>query len=333
MALHAPVDDRLHLVVAAGTDDRVGRVGAVALPHQEQVGRRLAAGAQHAGVVVGQHVVRADERVELGHQRGVERVAQPHVGEVDGGGVRGADEGVDECRGRTPASGPACSGSPQRDQCISRLICYSVTYDVTSSQHPRDDLPDTDTAILDAARESILAVGWRRSTLTDVARRAGVSRMTLYRRWPDMQGLLGELMTREWTAAMAAVAEGNDPGSSMLAQVRRGVVLTARAIRDDALFAKIVDVDPELLLPYLLDRRGRSQQLVLTLLEPMIRQGQRRKEIRKGDPVMLARTLLLAAQGFTLSVQTMTDPRSEQGLTERDFEDELGLLVQRYLAP
>ena len=48
---------------------------------------------------------------------------------------------------------------------------------------------------------------------------------------------------------------------------------------------------------------------------------------------MLARTLLLATQGFTLSVQTMTDPRSEQGLTERDFEEELGLLVQRYLAP
>jgi AcrR family transcriptional regulator len=205
---------------------------------------------------------------------------------------------------------------------------------MTSLRHNTlEHAPDTDTAVLDAARESILAVGWRRSTLTDVARRAGVSRMTLYRRWPDMQGLLADLMTREWTAAMAAVLEGNDPGSSLLAQVRRGVVLTARAIRDDELFTKIVDVDPELLLPYLLDRRGRSQQLVLTTLEPMIRQGQRRREIRKGDPVMLSRTLLLAAQGFTLSVQTMTDPRSEQGLTESDFEDELGLLVQRYLAP
>ena len=205
---------------------------------------------------------------------------------------------------------------------------------MTSLRHNNlDDPTDTDTAILDAARESLLAVGWRRSTLTDVARRAEVSRMTLYRRWPDMQGLLGELMTREWTAAMASVTEGNDPTASLLAQVRRGVVLTARAIRDDELFAKIIDVDPELLLPYLLDRRGRSQELVLTLLEPMIRQGQRRREIRKGDPMMLARTLLLAAQGFTLSVQTMTEPGGAQGLTEADFEDELGLLVQRYLAP
>jgi AcrR family transcriptional regulator len=204
---------------------------------------------------------------------------------------------------------------------------------MTSLRNTPDEAPSPDDALLDAARESILAVGWRRTTLTDVARRAGVSRMTLYRRWPDMQSLLADLMTREWTAAMAGVTAGNDPGTSLLAQVRRGVVLTARAIRDDELFAKIVDVDPELLLPYLLVRRGRSQELVLTLLEPMIAQGQRRKEIRKGDPMMLARTLLMAAQGFTLSVQTMTDPRPEQGLTEDDFEDELGLLVQRYLAP
>ena len=204
---------------------------------------------------------------------------------------------------------------------------------MTSLRNTPDDAVSPDDALLDAARESILAVGWRRTTLTDVARRAGVSRMTLYRRWPDMRGLLADLMTREWTAATATVTAGNDPGTSLLAQVRRGVVLTARAIRDDELFAKIVDVDPELLLPYLLQRRGRSQELVLRLLEPMIAEGQRRKQIRKGDPMMLARTLLMSAQGFTLSVQTMTDPRPEQGLTEDDFEDELGLLVQRYLAP
>ena len=32
---------------------------------------------------------------------------------------------------------------------------------------------------LDAARDCILDVGWKRTTLTDVARRAGVSRMTI----------------------------------------------------------------------------------------------------------------------------------------------------------
>ena len=55
---------------------------------------------------------------------------------------------------------------------------------------------------LDAARESIFAVGWRRTTLTDIARRAGVSRMTIYRRWDDMQTLLADLLVREWDTVL-----------------------------------------------------------------------------------------------------------------------------------
>ena len=76
-------------------------------------------------------------------------------------------------------------------------MCYSVTHDVHPSQ-PRRPPRSPDDGYLDAAREAILAVGWSRTTLTDIARRAGVSRMTLYRRWPDTQTLLADLMTREW---------------------------------------------------------------------------------------------------------------------------------------
>ncbi|MGH2970425.1 MAG: helix-turn-helix domain-containing protein, partial [Solirubrobacteraceae bacterium] len=53
-------------------------------------------------------------------------------------------------------------------------------------------------AVLDAARACVLAVGFRRTTFSDVARRAGVSRMTLYRRFPDLETLLSSLMTREF---------------------------------------------------------------------------------------------------------------------------------------
>ncbi|MDQ6641668.1 MAG: TetR/AcrR family transcriptional regulator [Actinomycetota bacterium] len=193
-------------------------------------------------------------------------------------------------------------------------------------------LTESDHTVLDAARASILAVGWRRTTLTDVARRAGVSRMTLYRRWPDMHGLLGDLMTREWTTAMRAATGAASREESLLEQVRRCVVQVARAIREDELFAKIIDVDPELLLPYLLVRRGRSQELVLVMLEPLLEQGQRRHEIRPGDPALIARTLLLAAQGFTLSVQTMTDAH-RAAPRAADFDAELAILVERYLAP
>ena len=41
---------------------------------------------------------------------------------------------------------------------------------------------NADDPVLDSARACVLAVGVRRTTMTDIARRAGVSRMTLYRR-------------------------------------------------------------------------------------------------------------------------------------------------------
>src|ERR1700759_5088642 len=82
---------------------------------------------------------------------------------------------------------------------------------MTSLRHNDEPMREPRDAYLDAARACILDVGWRRTTLTEVARRAGVSRMTIYRAWPDMPTVLGDLMTREWSEVVAvavAAAEG-----------------------------------------------------------------------------------------------------------------------------
>ena len=81
-----------------------------------------------------------------------------------------------------------------------------------------------------------------------VARRAGVSRMTIYRTWPDMQTLLADLMTREWGAVVAEVASAG-AGAAPLERLSLGVSRMVAALRANDLFRKIVEVDPELLLP------------------------------------------------------------------------------------
>lgn len=182
--------------------------------------------------------------------------------------------------------------------------------------------------LLDAARECILAVGWRRTTLTDVARRAGVSRMTIYRIWPDMQTLLADLMTREWAGLADAAARQAASQPTGASRVAAGVVATVHAMRENELLRRILEVDPEMLLPYLLDRRGRSQDGVLALLVPVIVSGQDDGTIRRADPGVLGRSILLAAHGVALSAQTMTDGASEQQL-----EAELHTMIERYVAP
>ncbi|GAB2728465.1 TetR/AcrR family transcriptional regulator [Nocardioides pakistanensis] len=181
---------------------------------------------------------------------------------------------------------------------------------------------------LDAARECILATGWTRTTLTDVARRAGVSRMTIYRSWPDMQTLLADLMTREWGAVVAAVASAG-AGAAPLERLSLGVSRMVAALRANDLLRKIVEVDPELLLPYLLQRRGRSQDNILGIVAPLVAAGQEDGSVREGDPVLLARSIMLAALGFTLSAHTMADDEHPVDA----YDEQLRVLLERYLTP
>ncbi|MER6261651.1 MULTISPECIES: TetR/AcrR family transcriptional regulator [Streptomyces] len=186
--------------------------------------------------------------------------------------------------------------------------------------------------VLDAVRDCVLAVGVRRTTLADVARRAGVSRMTLYRRWPDLRTLVGDLMTREWIDVASRAIPPATPGTGTRGRIVDGLVAGIEAFRAHPLFRKIVDVDPELLLPYVLDRRGASQEALLALLADALREGHADGSVRPGHTERQARALLLTVQSFTLSLRTMTD-EDDPELDSAAFLGELRTLLERTLTP
>ncbi|MEU6670367.1 TetR/AcrR family transcriptional regulator [Streptomyces sp. NPDC046727] len=187
-------------------------------------------------------------------------------------------------------------------------------------------------SVLDAARDCVLAVGVRRTTFADVARRAGVSRMTLYRRWPDLRTLVGDLMTREWIEVATRAIPEPVPGISTRTRIVDGLVAGVEAFRAHPLFRKIVDVDPELLLPYVLDRRGASQEALLALLGDALREGHTDGSVRPGHTERQARALLLTVQSFTLSLRTMTE-EDDPELDSAAFLGELRTLLERTLTP
>ncbi|MGW2724719.1 TetR/AcrR family transcriptional regulator [Streptomyces sp. NPDC001492] len=195
----------------------------------------------------------------------------------------------------------------------------------------RHNSSDSD-AVLDAVRDCVLAVGVRRTTLTDVARRAGVSRMTLYRRWPDVRTLVGDLMTREWVDAATRAIPERRPDANARSLLVEGLVAGVESFRAHPLFRKIVDVDPELLLPYVLDRRGASQIALLELLADGLKEGHADGSVRVGHPERQARALLLIVQSFTLSLRTMTD-EDDADLSSAAFLAELRSILERTLTP
>lgn len=185
-----------------------------------------------------------------------------------------------------------------------------------------------DEALLDAVQACVLAVGVRRTTMTDVARRAGVSRMTLYRRYADVTSLMQALMTREFTQIIGEVeAEVAGLPSARERLVTAAVVGVDRLTRH-RLFLRIVDVDPELLLPYLTTRRGAFQRAAVEVFEARLAAGAEEGSIAIADPAAAARAIELALRGFAF--QTLAAGAQQ----EREQElAELRRMLDRYLAP
>ena len=92
-----------------------------------------------------------------------------------------------------------------------------------------------------------------------------------------------------------------------------------RQLRANELFVRIVELDPELILPYLFSRRGRSQELILAITPRRSTRASGPARSGRANPVAIARALLLAAHGFVLSVHTMVDDDA----TEAELDAEL----------
>ncbi|MGW5143973.1 TetR/AcrR family transcriptional regulator [Nocardia beijingensis] len=173
---------------------------------------------------------------------------------------------------------------------------------LTAPDDSAERLSATDLAILDAARACVAEFGVRRTTLTEVARRAGVSRPTVYRRWPDTGALVAELLVRELRGIVAAAMPS---AGSARARLVDGVVAGAATVRSNPLFGKIFRTDTDLMLTYVFGRLGRNQRALIELFAAGIRDGQRDGSIRAGDPDRMATMLLLIAQSAVQSAGTV----------------------------
>lgn len=180
---------------------------------------------------------------------------------------------------------------------------------------------ETETTMLDAALAEVLEHGIRRTTASDIARRSGVSRQTLYRYWPDAQAVYAALVTRELIAVLPADAEPSDLDGFV-----ELLVAVADRIRTMPLVERLRTTDPELLAHYLLERIGTSQRVIVADLAARIETGQTAGFLGRGDPVRMAAMTLLIAQSAVLS-----EPVVEEWLDDRSWREELGRALRGYL--
>lgn len=193
----------------------------------------------------------------------------------------------------------------------------------------RNDSPDggtdrTEGRLLHHAAEIVAARGMRGLSITELARAAGVSRPTVYRRWESADEVLRALIAHRMQLVINAVG----PQAADRAAIVGKVVRFGDLFHADALFGRLLSNEPEVFTRYAFQRIGRSQRVVLEWLAAAIAAGQQGGTVRAGSATDLAVMVLLISQSVVLSHKTVSTVIDDDAL-----RTELAHALDGYLRP
>jgi AcrR family transcriptional regulator len=114
-----------------------------------------------------------------------------------------------------------------------------------------DNPDEITTRILRAALEQAELVGIRRSTMEDVARRSGVGRATLYRRFPTKTALNDAVVLAEVRRFLEGSALARSRAATFEDRLVYSTVFTVTFMREHRLLKKLLRTEPETILPSL----------------------------------------------------------------------------------
>jgi AcrR family transcriptional regulator len=168
----------------------------------------------------------------------------------------------------------------------------------------------------------------RRTTVADVARRAGASRMTVYRAFPDGATLWSTLLTQEFAEIIRAAED--EAASLPTARLRlvEASVRTVEMLTGNPIVRRIIESDPDLLVPYVVERLGQSQRAVLAIFRRYLEEGMTDGSIRDLDLDVAAYCLEVVVRSFVLSMK-VTEAETKSARVYR----ELRFLLDTYLRP
>lgn len=183
---------------------------------------------------------------------------------------------------------------------------------------------DVGDRILAAAASCVRDFGIQRVTLAEIARRAGVSRPTVYRRWPDTRSILASLLTDRIVGAWRTTPSDAVGRAALVSRI----VEVVRRLRRDQLILTVLRSDPELAMVYIADRLGTSQQILIDMVAEEIRKAQADNTVRSTDPRRLAAMVLLITQSVIQSGGIV-----HPILDAEDLDAELDHVLNGYLIP
>jgi AcrR family transcriptional regulator len=178
--------------------------------------------------------------------------------------------------------------------------------------------------ILDAALDAYEEFGLRRTTMDDVAKKAGIGRATLYRRFPQKGDLVTAVGLREVRRFIAAADIEISKATNAEDRMVEGFVAVVRGLREHRLLNRLLSSEPEAVLPGLTSHGGAVIALARGYLKQKIEEDQRAGLVGDFDPEPLAEMLARLIHSMVLT---------PDGRIPTENEREMRAFARTYLVP
>jgi AcrR family transcriptional regulator len=132
---------------------------------------------------------------------------------------------------------------------------------------------DTRQRILEATYECVARWGLSKTTVEDAARQAGLSRATVYRYFPGGRDeLVDAVVSWQYLQFFGSLYEEVHGASSLEEVLERGLLFARRQVLDHEVLQKVLQTEPDVLLPKLTVESNRTVGLISGFLVPYLRE-------------------------------------------------------------
>jgi AcrR family transcriptional regulator len=151
---------------------------------------------------------------------------------------------------------------------------------------PQDRAVDPLERLLEAAYACVARWGMAKTTVEDVAREAGVSRATVYRRFPSGKDeLLACVIEWEVLRFFNRMADAVQGSTTLVEVVERALVFAHHALEEHLVLQQVLRSEPQLLVPRINAATNRLQPFVRQFVEPYVHAEAAAGRLRPGvDP-------------------------------------------------